>query len=174
MEIKTNGIEDTIRNYWSEIFPIERGLRSTSIVEVADRDVEFYTEFFNSRGVLFEIVTVKTLNEERAKRKIDPLRDYINENLFYIGDEIRKIKTLIDGDFNNDFFCVGMMLGYPECCISAFFRRGTESIDVDKLKRRFPLITHIPCAENCERTAAYHAKLLKDIEECIQEKKKNP
>ena len=163
-------VESRIPSYWTEIFPVVRGLRSTGIVELAEEDVPFFKDFLQARGLSFEMVTAAQFNEERRRRGQDPLRNYYHENLFYIGDELRKVKTLLDCDYNNDFFCVGMMLGYPDCCVAAFFTRGTESMDIEKLKARFSMITHIPCSENCPRTAEYDNRLRAEKERYLMEK----
>jgi hypothetical protein len=155
-------VDRRIPNYWREIFSVERGLRSTGIIEVPDESISYLCKYLDSRKISYEIITAGKLNEERVRRGQDLLMNYHYENLFYIGDEMRKVKTLIEGDYNNDFFCVGMMLGYPDCCIVAFYRRGTESVDVDKLRSGFPLISHVPCSENCVRTAVYNSRLQKD------------
>lgn len=170
MSDKFEDVAQRIHTYWTEVFPVERGLRSTGIIEVPDGDVPFFEDFLKSRNLSYIMITADALNQERKKRNQDPLRDYYAENLFYIGDEMRKVKTLLECDYNNDFFCVGMMLGYPDCCVASILQRGTESVDIQKLKGKFTMISHIPCSENCQRSAEYDRRLQDDKAAFLKEK----
>lgn len=162
-------VERRIPTFWVEVFPVVRGLRSTGIIEVPDPHVSFFKEYLEREGLFFEMITALDFNKERARRGQDLLMNYIADNLFYIGDEMRKVRTLLECDFNNDFFCVGMMLGYPDCCVAAFFKRGTESVDIPKLKSLYPLITHVPCCETCGKSEEYSHRIQKDIDQFHRE-----
>ncbi len=165
-------IEIRFPSFWVEIFPVLQGLRSASIVEVPDEDVQHLREYLDCKGVFYQIVTVDELNEKRKNRGKDLFLNRCNDNLFYIADEMRKVRTLVEGDFNNDFFCVGMMLGYPDCCVAEFYKRGTESVDIASLSKKFPMITHIPCSQYCGRTALYDQRLRRDKENFLRERAK--
>jgi len=169
MKEKFEIIDDWVGNFWVELFPVLRGLRSTGIVEIPDENVPRFKSYLEENGVAYQHVTVAELNDERKKRGKDLFLNHRHENLFYIGDEARKVRTLVEGDRDNDFFCVGMMLGYPDCCVAAFFKRGTESVDIACLKRNFPMIAHIPCSPACPRTTEYDYKLRKDKERYLRE-----
>lgn len=173
MSDKFNDIETRIQNFWTEVFPVVRGLRSTGIVEIPADDVPYFREYLDSTGICYMLVTAGELNEERTRRGKDLLRNFLHENLFYIGDEMRKVRTLLEGDRDNDFYCVGLMLGYPDCCVAAFYQRGTESVDATALKNRFPMITHIPCSENCGRTADYNRRVQRDKDQYLLKKAEN-
>jgi hypothetical protein len=162
-------IDDWVGNFWVEVFPVLRGLRSTAIVEIPNENLSRFKSYLEENGVAYHLTTVAELNEERIKRGKDLFLNHRHENIFYIGDEARKVRTLVEGDLNNDFFCVGMMLGYPDCCVAAFFNRGTESVDIECLKRNFPMIAHIPCSTTCPRTMEYDMKLRRDKERYLIE-----
>lgn len=167
-------ISRRIPSYWSEVFPVERGLRSTGIIEVEDSGAGYFEEFLMHKNLSYVKIAVSDLNREREKRGQDQLMNYFADNLFYIGDEMRKVRTLVECDYNNDFFCVGMMLGYPDCCVAAFFHRGTESVDAERLRARFSMIAHIPCTENCLRSEEYDRKLVREKEIYLAELSRDP
>ncbi|HOC92340.1 MAG TPA: hypothetical protein PKH33_08235 [bacterium] len=161
-------IDDWVGTFWVEVFPVLRGLRSTGIVEIPDENVSRFKSYLEENDVAYQLITVSELNEERIKRGKDLFLDQQHENIFYIGDEARKVRMLVEGDRDNDFFCVGMMLGYPDCCVATLFKTGTESLDIKALKSNFSMIAHIPCSSTCPRTIEYDSKLKADKERYLE------
>ncbi len=162
--------ENVLNNFWSEIFTVLRGLRPAGIIEVAEPDIPAYEDFFQRNGLFYKMITAAQLNKIRKERKHDTLRNYRNEFLFYIGRDRADVEKLMEADYENDTCSVGILLGYPACCVKKLDSCGLESMNAEVARSRFQYIAHIPCSADCEKTVDYERRVKKEIERYKQAK----
>jgi len=114
---------------------VASGLKPCARMTVSKRDLPAFTEFIHHLSlkllVGFNDISQSVANSEYSEWCQYKIRDiHYNGAVFvYIGKDVRVLQTLRYYDEECDNTKVGLLLGYPKCCISHYKRSITHDGD---------------------------------------------
>jgi hypothetical protein len=165
----------------AEILQVMHGIKAVVRQGFYENEISKVKDFCIRNGLALEIAPYKVVLTDPYKRysnkgfkaRIDDPR----KGMFfaYISKDGNKAATAKVLEMKNDHKRLGLLLGYPECCIDFFIQNEPERSRLDNdysictLKnskaRRFPfftnvfkrskdavLISHFPCSFDCEKS----------------------
>lgn len=143
-----------------EILSVQVGLRRAALVEPPRALLHYFTEYLSRNSIPFKCVPQDQMHLKRLALGLRPSGDRNpNAVMLYAAADPADVEKLYQLDIRDNSVEMGLLLGYPPCCVNYHQLMKTDPAAYPSWKSHFKYAPHNPCSISCAPTAAMDENL---------------